>query len=349
MWVYLAAIAVGLGVGLAAPRLGEALEPAVWPTLGVLLYATFLQMPLAHVPSAVRDVRFLAAVVLTNFAVLPLVVWALLPLTPDDPAVRLGVVLVLVAPCTDWFLTFSHLGGGDTRRALAVTPVVLGVQLVLLPVYVRAFTGESFAELTGVRTAVTVFVTLIAIPLAAAWLTERRAERHEPTARLLARASSSPVMLVAMVVLLIAASQASVVTDSGRVLARVGAVYVAFLAAALLVGRAIGGVVRLRPAATRTLIFSAGTRNSFVVLPLALALPGDWSRAAVVVVFQSLVELLGIVAYLRVVPRITPGDDPVTSSPPPGSPRAAAASHCWPNGGAGRGHTWDTGEPPAPT
>ncbi|MFN7148445.1 MAG: arsenic resistance protein, partial [Microthrixaceae bacterium] len=89
-------------------------------------------------------------------------------------------------------------------------------------------------------------------------------------------------------------------------LGRVSVIYVAFLLAALVLGRGIAAVARLEAPATRTLIFSAGTRNSFVVLPLALALPGAWSAAAVVVVFQSLVELLGIVVYLRVVPRIAP-------------------------------------------
>ena len=43
--------------------------------------------------------------------------------------------------------------------------------------------------------------------------------------------------------------------------------------------------------------FSFGTRNSFVVLPLAL--PVSLEMAVVVVVCQSLVELLGMIAYLR--------------------------------------------------
>jgi ACR3 family arsenite efflux pump ArsB len=52
------------------------------------------------------------------------------------------------------------------------------------------------------------------------------------------------------------------------------------------------------------LIFSFGTRNSFVVLPLAIALPEVWVAAVVVIVFQSLVELFGMVAYLKWVPRL---------------------------------------------
>jgi ACR3 family arsenite efflux pump ArsB len=305
IWVYLSATGAGLVLGLALPAVGRVLEPAVWPTLGLLLYVTFTQIPIAHVPSVARDVRFVVAVLLTDFVLLPLVVWALLPLAPDDRAVRLGVVLVLVVPCTDWFLTFTHLGRGDTRRALVVTPVLLGVQLALLPVYVRLLVGESFAELTGLRTAATVFVTLIVVPLVAAWATQRRAERDPGARRVLERLGALPVPLVGLVVFLIAGSQVSTVTGSSHVLGRLAVVFVAFLAAALVVGRAVSALAGLDAGGARALIFSAGTRNSFVVLPLALALPGDWSAAAVVVVFQSLVELFGMAVYVRVVPALT--------------------------------------------
>jgi hypothetical protein len=27
----------------------------------------------------------------------------------DDPLLRLGVAMVLLAPCTDWYVTFTHL------------------------------------------------------------------------------------------------------------------------------------------------------------------------------------------------------------------------------------------------
>ena len=40
-------------------------------------------------------------------------------------------------------------------------------------------------------------------------------------------------------------------------------------------------------------------------LPLALALPPPWDVAAMVIVFQSLVELFGMAAFLWLVPRTT--------------------------------------------
>ena len=83
-------------------------------------------------------------------------------------------------------------------------------------------------------------------------------------------------------------------------------VYAAFLLLMVPVGLAAARMSRLDPAATRAVVFSGATRNSLVVLPLALALPGQLALASLVVVTQTLVELIGMVLYVRFLPLIVP-------------------------------------------
>jgi arsenite transporter len=53
----------------------------------------------------------------------------------------------------------------------------------------------------------------------------------------------------------------------------------------------------------RSVTFSAATRNSLVVLPLALALPEDLrGLAAAAVITQTLMELVGELVYIRLIP-----------------------------------------------
>lgn len=304
MWVYLIAILAGLALGGGALGVAGPFEAVLWPLLGLLLYATFTQVPLTHLPDAFRDRRFLGAVLVGNFVLVPLAVWGLLAFLPDDPAIRLGVALVLLVPCTDWYITFTHLGGGDARRAIAATPVNLLAQLGMLPVYLWLFMGDAFLELLAADRIALVVVTLIALPLLGAWLTERWAERSRRGARMVGRIGWLPVPLLGLVVFLVAASQVQAVVGALPVLGQVLGVFVAFLVVAALIGLLLGRLLRLPVRSARALIFSLGTRNSFVVLPLALALAPAWQTATVVIVFQSLVELFGMVVYLWIVPRL---------------------------------------------
>ncbi|MEX0914582.1 MAG: arsenic resistance protein [Wenzhouxiangellaceae bacterium] len=301
-WIYLTGILAGLAIGLIQPDATARLEGFLWPLLGVLLYATFTQVPLTRIGQGLTDWRFLAALLLGNFVVIPLVVGAVTALLSLSLAVHAGVLLVLLVPCTDWFISFTLLGKGDAGRAIAATPVLLLVQLLALPVYLWLFLGAEWFRAAISSHLLGAFAGLILTPLALAWVTERLAERSHTAKRLVHGLGVLPVPLLALVVFVIAASQVTTVAGLSGVLLQVLLIFVAYLVFAAFLGKTLGKLFRLPVPTARTLTFSFGTRNSFVVLPIGLALPEAWHAAVVVIVFQSLVELFGMVGYLRWVP-----------------------------------------------
>ena len=303
VFVYLAAISFGLMIGTVLPNQVGALEVVLWPVLGLLLYATFTQVPLARLREAFADPRFIVAAVTGNFVVLPFVVWGLMMMAPNEPVVRLGILLVLLVPCTDWFITFTHLGGGDTKHAIAFSPVSLILQIVLLPFYLWVFLGPDFTASVAQREMLPAFLGLIVLPLLAAFITEKWAEASTRRLLFVCRIGWLPVPLLAVVVFCIAAAQVGIVMDSVNLLGHLLLIFTAFLLIAGLISRGVARVFNLPPMQGRVLAFSLGSRNSFVVLPLALALPSSYELAVVVIVFQSLVELFGMVAYLWWVPK----------------------------------------------
>jgi ACR3 family arsenite efflux pump ArsB len=304
VFIYLGAASLGLLAGTVAPGPMGVLEPGIWPVLALLLYVIFTQVRLTELPGALRDGRFLAAAILGNFVVLPGVVWLLLGLVPAHPGIYLGVLLVLLVPCTDWFVAFSRMGGGDASRAIAFTPVSLLLQLILLPFYLWLLLPGEIAVALPRGEMLTAFGLLIVLPLLAAAVT-RMWVSAAPGRRkgVLSLAGRLPVPLLALVVFMVAASQVELVLGFVPVLLQVLAVFVAFLVIAVVLARVLATLFALPPAQGRVLAFSFGTRNSFVVLPLALALPVSLEIAAVVIVLQSLVELLGMIVLLRLVPR----------------------------------------------
>lgn len=300
--IYFAAVLLGAAVGLLCPEDATALEAGLWPVVGALLYFTFLQVPLIQFRQALSDVRFLAAMLTVNFVFIPVVVWLLLALLPPEPPLQLGVALVLLTPCTDWMNTFTLLGQGDARRTLAATPLLLVVQIVLLPAFLWLMLESDASGLLATWPFLQAFLGLIVLPLSLAWLTEWLGRRSARVARFISGSSPLPVVLLAATVLMIAASQIQQVLGHARHLSLVTLLFVVYVGLAAVVGRLTVRLFSLPVRAGRGVIFSAGTRNSFVVLPLALALPPEWSLAVAVIVIQAFVEMLGMLAFLRLVP-----------------------------------------------
>lgn len=315
VWFYLAAAVLGLVSGTLWPRAGGVFDVAVWPLLVALLYATFAQVPLRSIAPALRDMRFLSTALIGNFLIMPALVWALIQLTPADDALRLGLLLVLLVPCTDWFITFTQLGGGDTARATTLTPVNLFVQLLLLPMYLWLMApadmgaggagagGAGEADVTIGPTDIWPAVLVVLVPLVAAAMSEPLMRRRPGEQRLQHHLGQAPVPLLALVILAVTISHAEAAREASHLLPVVVAVALAYLAGALIVAKVSTAVVRLSPATGRTLAFTLATRNSFVVLPVALALPAGWEVAALVIVMQSLVELFAMIGCLWLVPR----------------------------------------------
>lgn len=114
------------------------------------------------------------------------------------------------------------------------------------------------------------------------------------------------VPLMAATLLIVVASQLPRLGDGLADVAVVVPFYAVFLCVMAFAGRAVARAFRLGVPASRAVVFTGATRNSLVVLPLALALPDPLAAAAAVVVAQTLVEVLGMLAYVRLVPRLVP-------------------------------------------
>lgn len=301
--IYLVAIACGLTVGMLLPVWVGIFETLLWPILALLLYTTFTQVPLLHLRQAISNIRFVKSAVIGNFLIIPALLWGIKPLLPGDSAIRLGILLVLLVPCTDWFITFTYLGGGDTKQAIAFAPISLLLQMVLLPVYLYLLLGETFAITLARQEMMIAFAGFIVLPLIGAFVTQKWAEKTSCKAGWLDSLPWLPVPLLSLVVFSIAATQVNLVTASYGMLSQLFLIYVGFLFGAGLLAYVLARFFRLPTLQGRVLAFSFGTRNSFVVLPLALALPPSYDLAVVAIVFQSLVELLGMGVYLWWVPK----------------------------------------------
>ncbi|MBN2992322.1 arsenic resistance protein [Pseudomonas cedrina subsp. fulgida] len=302
--IYFVTVFLAVAFGLLAPFSAHNLSVLITPAIAVLMYAMFLQIPFLDLRQGLSNQRFLSALLLANFILVPLLVWALTQSLVGRPALLVGALLVLLTPCIDYVVVFTHIGKGDSRLMLAATPVLLLLQLALLPVYLSVMLGAQSEVVVEPGPFVEAFLLLIVVPMILAVVTTAMARRSSLVSGWNDAWAWLPVPAMALVLFVVIGSQITAVVRDINLLLPVIPVYIGFLLLAPLMGVLASRLFRLPAATARAVTFSASTRNSLVVLPLALALPEDVrGLAATAVILQTLVELVGELIYVRLIPR----------------------------------------------
>lgn len=302
--IYFGAVILAITLAWLTPAT-TALATGINWALAFMLFVTFLQIPITDLGQAFIQIRFLIALLTTNFIVLPFFVMLLVKLLPTDPVLQVGVLLVLLAPCIDYVITFSYLGRADARLLLAATPVLLVVQMLLLPVYLGIFLDDAASHLIHPEPFVHALIWLIAIPLLLASLVQFWTARHQAGKRLSTWLELLPVPATTLVLFVVIAAVVPQLGPAIEVVLPAVPIYIAFAVISPLIGWHIGQLFRLHTAARRSIAFSAGTRNSLVILPLAFAVPGTFPVLPAIIVTQTLVELIFELIYVRLIPKLT--------------------------------------------
>lgn len=296
----------------------RALGVLVTPVLALLLLATFLAVPFRMLGRAARDIRFVSVLGVLNFVVVPAVVFGLSRFVAADDALLVGVLLVLLTPCVDYVIVFAGLAGGASDRLLAAAPLLMLAQLLLLPLYLLAFAGPEAVLVIEPGPFVEAFVWLILVPLIVAAVVQWLAGsgpgprgRGQTFARgILTVFEAAMVPLMMLTLFVVVGSQIGPVAANLGQLAGLIPLYAAFVVVMVPLGCLAARLARLDVPSARALTFSGVTRNSLVVLPLALALPAAFDLAPLAVVTQTLVELVAMVVLVRLVPRLLGGRTP---------------------------------------
>jgi len=226
-----AGVFVGLGAAQfeGVPRLADRL---VLPFLIVMLFAVFTQVPLSRLREGFRNRRVVGTSLAVNFVWNPLLAFVLgFVFLRDHPALWVGLVMLMVTPCTDWYLIFTDIAEGDVPLATSLLPYNLVLQLVLLPVYLYLFAGE-LVELP-IETLIEAVVIVLVVPVVPSdggtWRRPPSRWRRTLFARRFLPALG-PVQVVALTLAVAAmfASQGRVVVENPYVLVLMALPVVAF-------------------------------------------------------------------------------------------------------------------------
>lgn len=301
----LAGIGAGSVVGMLVPAAGAVPDVILLVVIAVAIGITLLDVPLASFGRAVLDRRFLAAVLVLNFAVSPLFAYVLSRIVFRDPDLQAGLLLMLLAPGVGLVAAFVRRAGGAVETLLSLAPLLLILQLVTVPAFMLLLTaGEDFLSLDGSRLPLAVLVGMVAP--AAVVTTLQRLGVHRPQ---LAVALRRGVRLTAPATALAAGLVAAVLIPRAgerlELLESVAPLFVAYLIVMTPLGILVATMFNLPISWVRSVAFSGGARNGLFVLPVALAFPDGFTVVALVVVLGMAIDIVGVGIYGLVVPSVT--------------------------------------------
>ncbi|WP_156761945.1 arsenic resistance protein [Microbacterium karelineae] len=310
--LFAAAIAVGSLIGIFAPGAAAGVASAADPLIMVLIGALFFTLTPGRLPEVRRIPRTALIAIGMNFLAIPLLALALTALVPDE-ALRLGVLIYCLAPCTDWFLGFTRLTGGDTATGAALIPVQMVLQLLLYPVWLSLFAGERVDAMIDAAgpTLLTWFVLPAATGIAAR-LALRLVRRSSWRAGAVMAVDRAVPGVIAALIAAIFAGNVQVVLADLPSFAWVLAVVFGFFLAVYALGEAISRAFRLAYPEHALLTMTTSARNAPLMLAVTtIALP-DQPAVHAAIVLGMLVEFPHLAVVTQLLRRRAP--DPERTS-----------------------------------
>lgn len=109
-----------------------------------MLFFLFFNVSLDGLKNGIKNKRYIIIALISNFTIIPILAFSLTRsfLDPINP-IFIGLIMYMVAPCTDWYLGFTKLANGDIEANAALLPFNLLLQVLLLPVFFYLFTNNT--------------------------------------------------------------------------------------------------------------------------------------------------------------------------------------------------------------
>lgn len=296
------AVLGGLAVGQ-VPGVPAVAETLILLFLMVMLFGAFARIPLSSLRDAFHNRRVVGASLGINFLWNPLLAVGLgAVFLRDHPALWVGLLMLMVTPCTDWYLVFTDIADGDVSLATSLLPYNLVLQLVLLPVYLYVFAGTLVDLPLGVL-AESVALVLV-VPLVAATLTRRGLIRLKGRSWLdrtvIPRLAPVQILFLCLAIASMFASQGEIVLEEPGVLALIAIPVIAFYAINFVVGLGVGRVLDFSYEEVACFNCTILSRNSPTALAIAVVAFPNRPLIPLALVIGPLLELplLSVVSRL---------------------------------------------------
>lgn len=288
--IILAAALLGLLLGAVTP-LGGVPSGMIEVFLMMLLCILFLSVDLKQIGKSFGNLRFTLTAVLINFVFTPVFGYFLGKLFfPESLDIRIGLLMLLVTPCTDWYLVFTGMAKGNVELGMSILPLNLILQIVLMPVYLLALIGRELTMDVGslVGGAAMVLVIPFALSCITKFLTKKKPQFH---GFLSAQGDNLQLLFLCLAVVVMFASEGKNLIENPLLLVQMFLPLLIFFLVLFFAAQLAGRLMKFSQRDTVSLNFTTLARNSPLSLAIAVAAFPDRPLISLALVIGPLIEL----------------------------------------------------------
>ena len=196
--------------------------------------------------------------------------------------------MLILTPCTDWYLVFTKMAKGDLPLSLSILPINLVLQIVLLPVYlILFFSSGNSMDYTQLMYSL---IIVIVIPFTAAQIVKfiLNNELNEKAANLF---SSLQIWFLSLAVFCIFASQGELPFENLDSVLTIFVPLILFFIANAIIDLLVSEKINFNYSEYASLTMTTLARNSPLALAIAInSFPGH-ELISIAMVIGPLIEL----------------------------------------------------------
>jgi ACR3 family arsenite efflux pump ArsB len=292
--IIIASALVGILIGRISPVAASHGEALIEVFLMILLFFVFLAVDIREIRRSFTNIRFSLAALGINFIWTPVFALVLGKLFMAGQIDMLtGFIMLMVTPCTDWYLIFTGMAGGNVPLGSSLLPLNLILQITLLPAYLLLFLGDAVAINPG-GILYSILMVLI-IPLVSAngvkFVIEKLPVHLWFERTLAAWADTVQLVFLCLAVIAMFASQGKLLLEHPGMFIRIFPPLIIFFIVNFILSLTAGRLLKLPFRDTIPLIFTTSARNSPVALAIAVISFPDRPLISLVLVIGPLIEL----------------------------------------------------------
>lgn len=288
--IILVAIIIGLLFGQVAIIATNA-SYFIVPFLFAMLFGVFLSIPLNDFGKSFSNFKFTRLNLIINFIWTPLLAYFLGAIFLNQQvALWIGFVMLMVTPCTDWYMVFTSIAKGNVPLSASILPLNLVLQLVLLPVYLLLFFGASGTFDMGMLIESIIYIVVLPFMLAqiARYVLSKWNSFERPVISFF---NFSQTIFLSLAIFCIFASHGKYLMDNLMVVLILIIPILLFFIINFLLVRVVGKITKLAYEECTSLCLTTLARNSPIALAIAVVAFLNEPLIALAIIIGPLIEL----------------------------------------------------------